>query len=69
LHRPFKTPFVPLVPILGIASCLYLMSALPRQTWERLIIWMVLGLVIYFAYGKRHSKIGKGEVSGVKTEL
>jgi APA family basic amino acid/polyamine antiporter len=67
LHRPFKTPLVPLVPVLGILSCGYLMWNLPRQTWERLVIWMVIGLVIYFAYGKTHSKIGRVEATGNTT--
>jgi len=56
LPRPFKTPLVPLVPILGILICGYLMSSLPGDTWLRLIIWMALGLVIYFAYGRRRSR-------------
>jgi APA family basic amino acid/polyamine antiporter len=58
LHRPFKTPLVPLVPALGILVCGYLMWGLPIDTKLRMIIWLVLGLVIYFAYGKSHSKIG-----------
>jgi APA family basic amino acid/polyamine antiporter len=58
VHRPFKTPLVPVVPILGILSCLYLMAGLPRDTWIRLIVWMAIGLVIYFAYGRSHSKVG-----------
>ena len=53
--RPFKTPLVPLVPILGIAVCLYMMSGLPVEAWERLVIWLALGLAIYFLYGRRHS--------------
>ncbi len=56
LPRPFKTPLVPFVPILGILSCIYLMSGLPRDTWIRLLVWMAIGLVIYFAYGIRKSK-------------
>jgi APA family basic amino acid/polyamine antiporter len=56
--RPFKTPWVPIVPILGMASCLYLMLGLPLATWVRLIVWMLIGLVVYFAYGRRHSKVG-----------
>jgi basic amino acid/polyamine antiporter, APA family len=56
--RPFRTPMVPLVPILGIAACFYLMLGLPKDTWARLFIWMALGLVIYFLYGRRHSKVG-----------
>jgi APA family basic amino acid/polyamine antiporter len=56
LARPFRTPWVPVVPILGILCCLGLMGSLPAATWIRLIVWMLLGLVIYFLYGKKHSK-------------
>src|SRR6478672_7745935 len=55
--RPFRTPLVPFVPAAGILACVYLMSGLPVDTWARLIVWMALGLVIYFAYGRRHSKV------------
>jgi basic amino acid/polyamine antiporter, APA family len=58
-HRPFKTPFVPLFPILGIVICLAQMAALPIDTWLRLIIWMALGLAIYFLYSRHHSKLNK----------
>jgi len=57
IPRPFKTPLVPFVPVLGILSCVYLMANLPRDTWMRLLAWMGLGLVIYFAYGIRKSKL------------
>jgi len=53
--RPFRAPLVPLVPILGILSCLLLMFSLPPVNWLRLIGWLALGLVVYFAYGRRHS--------------
>ena len=53
LDRPFRTPGMPFVPILGALSCLYLMSALPLITWLRLAIWLVIGLAIYFLYGGR----------------
>ena len=56
--RPFRTPFVPFVPVLGILACFYLMSGLPVDTWARLFVWMALGLAIYFLYGRRHSKVG-----------
>jgi APA family basic amino acid/polyamine antiporter len=56
--RPFRTPLVPFVPIAGILACLYLMIGLPVDTWARLIIWMGLGLAIYFLYGRHHSKVG-----------
>ncbi|HET9040647.1 MAG TPA: amino acid permease [Gemmatimonadales bacterium] len=55
--RPFRTPLVPFVPALGILACFYLMWGLPVDTWARLIIWMALGLAIYFLYGRRHSKV------------
>jgi APA family basic amino acid/polyamine antiporter len=55
--RPFRTPLVPVVPILGILVCGYMMSALPWDTWLRLIIWLVLGLAIYFMYGRHHSVV------------
>jgi len=57
IPRPFKTPLVPFVPVLGILSCLYLMLNLPKDTWIRLIAWMGIGLVIYFTYGIRKSKL------------
>jgi APA family basic amino acid/polyamine antiporter len=54
-ERPFKAPFYPIVPLLGIFSCLLLMFSLPVANWYRLLAWMGIGLVIYFAYGYRHS--------------
>jgi APA family basic amino acid/polyamine antiporter len=58
-ERPFRAPLVPLVPILGILTCLLLMFSLPVENWYRLIVWMGIGLVIYFAYGVRHSGLRK----------
>jgi len=55
--RPFRTPFVPFVPAMGIMVCLYLMYSLPKESWIRLFIWMALGVVVYFIYGKKHSKV------------
>ncbi len=60
LERTFKTPLVPLVPILGAGICIAQMVSLPWETWARLIVWMALGFVIYFAYGIRKSKIRNG---------
>jgi basic amino acid/polyamine antiporter, APA family len=57
LKRPFRTPFVPLVPILGAGICLIQMYSLPLDTWLRLIIWMAIGMLIYFTYGLRNSKL------------
>ncbi len=59
--RPFRTPFVPLVPILGILVCVFLMSRLPVEAWERLIVWLAVGLAIYFLYGRRNSVAGRRE--------
>ena len=53
IDRPFKTPGMPVVPILGALSCFYLMASLPWITWERLLIWLAIGLAIYFLYGAR----------------
>jgi APA family basic amino acid/polyamine antiporter len=57
LKRPFRTPLVPLVPVLGAGICLIQMYSLPFDTWLRLIIWMALGLLIYFTYGIRKSQL------------
>jgi APA family basic amino acid/polyamine antiporter len=57
LERPFETPFVPVVPIASALVALLLMAGLPKETWERLIIWMVIGLVIYGSYGYHRSVI------------
>ena len=59
IPRSFKTPLVPFVPLMGILSCFYLMSGLPKDTWIRLLLWMGIGLVIYFTYGIRKSKLRK----------
>lgn len=55
--RAFKTPLVPLVPILGIATCLFMMVFLPGDTWLRLIIWLAIGMAIYFGYSRFNSKL------------
>jgi APA family basic amino acid/polyamine antiporter len=57
MHRPFRTPWVPLVPILGALICLAQMAALPLDTWMRLLIWMAIGVLIYFTYGRKHSHL------------
>ena len=57
VHRAFKTPFVPVVPILGILTCLCMMLFLPADTWIRLVLWMLIGLDIYACYGIKHSKL------------
>lgn len=64
LERPFKTPLVPLIPILGILVCVTMMASLPLESWERLGMWMALGVVIYFIYGRKNSVLGKEIRSG-----
>jgi APA family basic amino acid/polyamine antiporter len=59
LKRPFKTPLVWFVAPMGVISSLYLMQALPLRTWFRLLIWLAIGLVVYFIYGVRNSKLAK----------
>ncbi|MBP6965120.1 MAG: amino acid permease [Armatimonadetes bacterium] len=54
-NRPFRCPWVPTIPILGIVMCLMLMFALPSENWWRLGIWMGIGMLIYFFYGRKHS--------------
>lgn len=61
LSRGFRVPLVPLVPILAIAACVWLMLNLTVLTWVRFLVWMVLGVVVYFAYSKRHSLLGQRE--------
>ncbi len=63
-ERPFRTPLVPLVPILGIVVCVYLMYSLPIEAWIRLAIWMGLGVAIYFLYGKKNSVLGRKNNQG-----
>ncbi len=60
LPRPFRMPAVPLLPILSALVSFLLMLSLPWSTWERLIVWMVIGVAVYFAYGHRHSRLAKG---------
>ena len=59
MERPFRTPFSPLFPVLGMLSCGALMAFLPAITWLRFIIWLVIGLIIYFGYSMNHSKLAK----------
>ena len=61
VHRPFRAPLGSIVPVLGILCCLMLMFSLPAENWLRLVVWLVIGLVIYFAYGRHHSRVGKLE--------
>lgn len=58
-HRPFRVPFSPVTPLLGIAGCLLLMFSLPPENWWRLFAWLGVGMVIYFVYSRHHSRLGK----------
>ncbi|MBE7176303.1 MAG: amino acid permease [Mucilaginibacter polytrichastri] len=66
--RPFRTPWVPFTPIMGILICMTMMISLPLDTWIRLGGWMLLGLVIYFAYGKKHSVIRNQQAAVAPTD-
>lgn len=57
--RTFKVPLVPLVPILGVITCLFMMAFLPLDTWVRLLVWMLIGVVIYFVYSRHRSVLGR----------
>lgn len=61
--RAFRTPLVPLVPILGVVTCLFMMVFLPLDTWVRLIVWMLIGLDVYAFYGMKHSKLNGNKVT------
>ena len=55
--RPFRTPFVPMVPLAAIAACLYLMLQLPLVTWIRFAVWLAAGLILYFVYSHQRSRL------------
>ncbi|HEX5436082.1 MAG TPA: amino acid permease [Gemmatimonadaceae bacterium] len=61
-HRPFRTPWVPFVPIMGILVSALMMFSLPLDTWIRLIVWMIIGFAVYFLYSRKHSKIALAEM-------
>ena len=63
MDRPFRTPLVPVFPIIGVALCLYLMKDLPGTTWIRFVVWLVIGLVIYGTYGYKHSRVRQAQRS------
>jgi APA family basic amino acid/polyamine antiporter len=62
-NRPFRAPWVPVTPLISVAACLYLMLQLPTITWKRFVIWLLIGLVLYFLYGSRHSRLRNPERS------
>ena len=59
MKRPFRSPFSPLFPVLGMLSCTALMAFLPALTWLRFVIWLVIGLIVYFSYSVQHSELAK----------
>jgi APA family basic amino acid/polyamine antiporter len=65
LHRAFRTPWVPVIPILSVAASLWLMLNLPAETWVRFGIWMAIGFLVYFLYGRSHSRLGRGQETTV----
>jgi basic amino acid/polyamine antiporter, APA family len=69
LERGYRVPFVPVFPLIGTALCIYLMADLPGATWARFLIWMAIGLLIYFAYGIRNSRLRRGQVTNPEAEL
>src|SRR5881409_4178517 len=67
--RPFRVPFVPVFPILGVLMCLVLMLSLPVMTWIRFVVWLAIGLLIYFLYSVRHSKLRRGMDAGITEDV
>ena len=63
-NRPYRTPFVPIIPILGVLVCLSMMVALDVMTWYRLFIWLALGMLIYFGYSRHHSHLTGDQLAG-----
>ena len=64
MPRPFRVPFSPVFPLIGIALCFYLMAQLPLTTWVRFFGWLAAGMLIYVLYGYRHSRLRRGPVVG-----
>jgi APA family basic amino acid/polyamine antiporter len=58
-HRGFRAPWVPALPVAAIVCCLILMASLPLETWLRFVVWLIIGLTIYFAYSRHHSEFGR----------
>ncbi|WP_283094234.1 amino acid permease C-terminal domain-containing protein, partial [Lactiplantibacillus plantarum] len=57
LRRPFKTPWVPFVPIMSIICCIFLLINLKPVTWTRFVVWLAIGMVVYFGYSVKHSQL------------
>jgi APA family basic amino acid/polyamine antiporter len=67
MPRPYRVPWSPVLPIIGVLFAVYLMTDLPIDTWIRFVVWLVIGIVIYFAYGRRHSKVRQDAMAGETT--
>jgi APA family basic amino acid/polyamine antiporter len=67
MNRPFRTPWVPFTPLMGILISLSLMASLPLDTWIRLIVWLLVGFVIYFGYSRKHSRLQATQNASVIT--
>jgi basic amino acid/polyamine antiporter, APA family len=63
LHRAFRVPLVPWLPIAAIVACLWLMLNLTALTWIRFLVWMAIGIVVYLLYGRRHSALAQRETA------
>ena len=68
-RRPFRVPMVPLLPILGVLMCMALMLSLPILTWLRFFVWLGIGMVIYFLYSVRHSRLRHGVDEGPTEDI
>jgi APA family basic amino acid/polyamine antiporter len=69
LPRAFKVPLSPWIPILSAALCLWLMLNLTTLTWVRFVIWLAIGFIVYFAYGRRHSLVGRKARGEIPSEV
>jgi APA family basic amino acid/polyamine antiporter len=63
MPRPFRVPFSPVFPIIGVAFCVYLVAQLPGTTWIRFVVWLVIGMLIYFLYSRKHSRLRTEELA------
>ena len=61
MERPFRVPFSPVIPVTSALACLYLMTNLSIETWLRFAVWMLLGVVLYFVYGRRNARLAHRE--------
>jgi APA family basic amino acid/polyamine antiporter len=67
--RPFRTPWVPVLPVLGVVTNGYMMYKLGWINWARLIGWLIIGLVVYFTYGRKHSRVAAHAAEGERTPV